>query len=354
MTKRPMVFQLRSKARFLLTHSVPLDKVDAVAEIGLNGLHEKAKARGYTLPLDSLQDAMRFGSGLDGGADGDDHLGMAHQKILAALFQFDVGLPHNKRGWPEWSDPQADDETRPKDRRDTAELFKKRYLQEFAPPERDTTEPLKDEPRKPVSSIDGLASVELKSNQPGDGHSHVGVDISCGRTRIDVSHYEIALRSAVLSIDCGLGKAKLSTVWGYGKPDFIVTGSHGEVRCACTANTQKQHWRLDASGTTLGTFVLDTENKVFVERLAHGDVIMATLATWLKYIAPDDSEAASHPADGDIALLDRTGGEVKLDAKRLTVEQQRIIEHLAKRRLNTDENNYAVVARHEIEFVRRR
>jgi hypothetical protein len=56
----------------------------------------------------------------------------------------------------------------------------------------------------------------------------------------------------------------------------------------------------------------------------------------------------------DIALVDRAGNEAGLDFDELSKEQQLIMAHLAKRALKLDEDNFATVARHELEFVRRR
>lgn len=51
-----------------------------------------------------------------------------------------------------------------------------------------------------------------------------------------------------------------------------------------------------------------------------------------------------------ISLVDEDGKKVSIDPATLTVEQQRVTEHLQKRAFAVDKDNYAEVAFYELEF----
>ena len=129
-----------------------------------------------------------------------------------------------------------------------------------------------------------------------------------------------------------------------------VDGTHGEVRWAWSAGSSaKLRWRLAATGTRLGSMELGPGTLANIEQLSSGEVIRATLSTWLKFVAADETS----PRESPIGIVDRTDGGLKtLPEMEMTVAQRRIIEHLAKLRLNPDVDNEIEIASHEVEFVR--
>lgn len=344
---RPIVFELREKADFLMKHPVPRGRIGADGPLTINALHSRSG-----IPLQSLQTAIGSENEKAGKLPGDSRLGSDHQLKLANLFGFAVGA-QNPAAWPEWHDWEVDDVTHADSRRDTAQRFREAYLRKYAR-SRDTSQALTEGPdREPQrSAIRSLASVWLTSGQTGEGTSDVGVKVSCGLADTGVSHYRITVRVALLEIDCGEARARESSIRGFDAPEFNIKGSMGDVRCSWNGGDAKRlAWLLDGQGASLGTVIFEPGFLSTIEKLAAGDVITATLGTWLKHI---DDETLSNSADtSELALVNRRGEEVGLPGDQLTMEQQRVIEHLRKRVPKLHDDNFAELAFHELEFVTR-
>ncbi|MEM9355829.1 MAG: hypothetical protein AAGB04_06430, partial [Pseudomonadota bacterium] len=161
--------------------------------------------------------------------------------------------------------------------------------------------------------------------------------------------HRITVTSALLEVDCGKARADESTVRGL-KGAFKVEGSAGEVRCSWPGGGDMQvlAWELDAIGASLGTVTLEP-GLARVVRLAEGDIISASLGAWLKSIEPQGAS----PSRADVSLIDRRGDPVSLPAEELSIVQKRIIEHIRKKVLRADDDGFAVLSRHEMQFVRR-
>lgn len=318
------------------------------------------------VPKNSIQRAIGDENEERGTEESDSKLGGAHQKRVAEYFGFTV----------EWEQWRAHDENATEKRLDTAKAFLKRYRGEkpkklnprkrpeagtderettvevAAELERITTEPLKlGRRREPKAFLEGLGTVELHADQTGNGDSSLSFGLNCDEAGVEVSQSPIVLRYAVLIVTLGHARARTDSIKGRGTSGFEVDGGYGPVRCAWSGGTTSRlRYRLAATGSRIGSFTLERASLANVEQLAHGDVIKASLETWLKYIEVDDGELQ----ESSIGVLDRVTGELKAQsAEERTVEQRRIIAHLAKLLLKHDDNNYAIVAEHEIEYVRR-
>lgn len=337
-----------------MRHPVPLRQARESGALSIDAL---ATASG--VPLSSLQDAIREANTVNGIQGGDEKLGPTHQQALAKLFGFVVQTAgprpeQSAEAWPEWIDPAAKVETRPRDRRDTAAKFEERYIREFGE-RRDTSVPIMQaDDRDPERcSIRGLASFELQCGQTEKNHTRVGALISCGTASIDPSPFSITVHAVAVEIDCGRARAAEGTIKGLTTPGFAVQGSQGEVNGAWTGgDTQLLRWILESTVSSLGVVKFEPGELARIERIAPGDVITGSLGTWLKNISADPT---SPPRTVDeIAVVDRLGRPVEMPAQELSTLQLRIIEHLRKRVLDVDDAGYAVLSRHELHFVKRR
>ena len=86
-----------------------------------------------------------------------------------------------------------------------------------------------------------------------------------------------------------------------------------------------------------------------IERMAPGDVISGSLSAWLKNIDGEDIQTRTTDA---IAIVDNRGDPAEILEDNLSIVQRRIIEHFRKRVLELDEDVLAVLARHELQFIR--
>ena len=347
---RPLVYQLREKMDYLMNDGVPLSVIGEHAAISNNRLKALTK-----IGQQSLDNAIHQGNPEHGIDPGDDRLGRDHQKKIGELFKFETRFPENRAGWPEWCDPTVDENTPNSKRRDTAENFRKRYRQEHGPPERDTTEQLMEgEFCSPQSAIDGLACVELTCGQIGKGQANIGVVISCDQAPVENLLSEVSVKRAVLEIACGTARARRSTIKGYGG-QFETVCAYGAVRWTWGAGSSNRlRWRLTATGAKIGTIEINQSDLAVIEHLAHDVALIAAFGTWLKSINAIAPQAVSDQPVENIALLDSDGKEKDLTVEQLTVEQQLVMEHLQKRRLNSDDDNFAVLAKHELRVVRKR
>jgi hypothetical protein len=328
---------------FLMKHAVPRARIGADTPLTINALHTRSG-----IPLQSLQNAIGAENDYSGKLAGDGKLGIEHQSRIANLFGFEVGGPQNPAAWPEWQDWDADEAAPADSRRDTAQKFREAYLRKYRA-SRDTLRQLMEGPeRAPIPcEVRGLASIWLTSGQTGKGTSDIGVHISCGSAHTGVTRYWVSVCAAQLEINCGEARAKIDTIKGLNTPGFAVKGSHGEVSCYWNSgDPMRLTWILDGKGNMLGDIDFEPGLLSTVEKLAPGDVITATLGTWLKNIATGEAPVT------EISLTDRPGGsEIKLDEATLTIEQQRVIEHLRKKVLKLHDDNFAELAKHELEFV---
>jgi hypothetical protein len=199
--------------------------------------------------------------------------------------------------------------------------------------------------------IRGLASLELTCGQTGPGQTNIGARVSCGISPIESFPFLITVHTAQLEIDCGKARAAVDSIKGFADPGFTVRGSKGEVRGTWNGgDTQRLVWLLDATAVSLGVVTFEPGELARVERLAPGDGIAGTLGTWFKNIEAD--ETSPRPTD-DIGIVEKLGNPVEIEGKDFSVLQRRIMEHLRKCALEVDGAGYAILARHELRFVRR-
>ena len=231
-----------------------------------------------------------------------DKLGAEHQQRLADYFGFSMR-------WPEWC--SGFDESVTVRRPDTAEKFRHRYERdapEYLKPrvheevvsggarlvaangssaERDTMERLKrGKRRQPVSPFGALAQIRIEPGQPSAGASQVIVEISCHEANIKGSARAFSLRLAELVIECGEAQGRQSAIPGFDDDAVVQKNSHGSVVFSWRGTMAALRWRASTTGLRIGSVVFDAG---IVEELAHGDVLRASLWTWLKYIEVNES-----------------------------------------------------------------
>lgn len=220
---------------------------------------------------------------------------------------------------------------------------------------RNTDLPLKQGPDPGMvrGPIRGLASIELTCGNTGRGDTVIGVNIACGDAFISVSPYPITVRAGELEIDCGHARATEDSVKGAAQETFgrfDATGSAGMVRCKWSGDFKRLRWILDATGASIGTLIFEPGVLAKIVGLAPGDVIKGTFGTYLKDIESDESAPAK--VLDQFTVVDRLGERPELAGEQLSVLYNRIIEHLRKSVLTTDEG-FAVISSHELHFVER-
>ncbi|MEM7778060.1 MAG: hypothetical protein AAF732_20950 [Pseudomonadota bacterium] len=353
---REKIFELREKVNFLQSHEVPCRRCRVEPGDTVNALAVMLKRNGLEIALSDLQKALRQSDdNPDGIEPGDERLGRGHQQRLAAFFGFEIGWPHNKNGWREWCDPEIAEDVSDSERHDTAEKFIARYCREHRQPDPGAVVMLMEGPAHVPERTPELASVEIEAGQIGEGTADLGVYISCGFASVQQSRFLRTLRAARMQIGFSEeGRARRDTIKGRTEPQFELQGTYGPVRARYGAGTTRQlDWRLDATGVSLGNIDMDI-GFVALERLSDGETVTASIGTWLKDIEPVDEQSDTVAGSGEIAIVDSEGQEVEIAVNELTTEQRRFIEHLELAGLERDEQNFAVLASHELTFVRRR
>lgn len=202
--------------------------------------------------------------------------------------------------------------------------------------------------RPPSMPLGTMAQVLLDQGQPvGPGALQALVELSCHTTHIIGSNSRFSVRRALLAIDCKEARGRREAIAALtGGTVTLINPTNGE-RSTVTwcGSSQLLRWDVVAEGTTIGSVWFDAG---IIEELAHGDVLRVSLSAWLKDI--DASDSGDNAVFGIIDPHGQLAGE---PADALTIEQQRIIQHLNKLKLPVDANGYAEIASHELEVVRK-
>lgn len=290
---------------------------------------------------------------------GSSRLNSDDEEKVAERFEF-------SNDWPEWRDT-----TRLNPHtvgcKDTADAFSKRYGEllrakggqqvNVAPSPKQQPETgdariiageVKAGRRRPPSMPLGtMAQVLLDQGQPvGPGALQALVELSCHTTHIMGSNSRFSVRRALLAIDCKEARGRRDAIAALtGGPVTLINPTNGE-RSTVTwcGSSQLLRWDVVAEGATIGSVWFDAG---IIEELAHGDVLRVSLSAWLKDIDASDSDD-----NAVFGIIDPHGELAEEHADALTIEQQRIIQHLNKLKLPMDGNGYAEIASHELEVVR--
>jgi hypothetical protein len=191
-----------------------------------------------------------------------------------------------------------------------------------------------------------MAQVALELGQPaGPGAHQVLVEVSGHSTNIIGSNRRFSVRRAILAIDCKEAQGRREAIAGINGVPVQLSNANGETTFAWCGTTKLLRWDVTANGARIGYLWFDAG---IIEQLAHGDVLRVSMSAWLKHI--DVAEDEGEPTFG---ILDTNDRLLEQPDTKLTIEQQRLIEHLNKLRLVVDANGYAEIAAGEIEVVRK-
>jgi hypothetical protein len=194
------------------------------------------------------------------------------------------------------------------------------------------------------SRIDGLASVEIQGHQFGRGTAAIELSISCGQP--EVYGKGITIKSGRVELICYPAMLSKGSHRRWMKDDGKVVGNKGPVIIAFEAGTRDAPaWRLTAEGPSIGNIELDPDFAV-LEDLSPGDEIVVILSTWLS-----DVEETDESDSEAISIVEPDGSKLSIPKERLSVAKQRIITHLRKRLLPSDNNGYVELARHTLRIV---
>jgi hypothetical protein len=279
-------------------------------------------------------------------------LGIAHQLKLADEFDFSID-------WPEWRDPlRKERDTR--SLRDTADAFINRITTTAslgATLPSGLAENGMNAQRTRAESPAGkdldlriplgvMAQVRLEFGQAaGPGCHQVLVELSCHAGAIAASNRRFSVRKPQLAIDCGEARGRLDALAGINGTPIIMTNSSGETSFSWIGTRRVPRWEVSASGSKIGYLWFDAG---IVENLAYRDVLRVSMHAWFKHIDVTDGDA-----EAAFGIIDAKHGLLEQPAETVTIEQQRLIEHLAKLTLPADDNGCVEVAAHEIEVVRK-
>ena len=289
-------------------------------------------------------------------------MGEGHQRKLAKLFGFTIDLAV-------WRNRALADEVRA-GRSDTAEAFILWHQKHVGSVEaatkgpdgvespsgtdashastvRDTSEYLKEgRRRRPETQMGALAQVKIEPGQPGQGSTDIVAELSCHGTNIRGSKRVFTLRHVVFRVECGEAQGARDSLLGINGEEVPLTGPYGTVVFAWCGNTSELQWTVTTDGALIGTVFFSAG---IVKDVAHGDVLRASLRTWLKFIQPGED-----PAHEPYGIIDpKTRELLQINEQEMTIEQSRFIEHLNKLTLRSDNNGYVEVASHELELVRK-
>lgn len=305
-------------------------------------------------------------------------LGRGHQRSLAEAFGFEIE-------WEEWRDSLRDDEN-PEGRIDTAAAFKRALLKARKQSKSNGRETksagsialnsssdkgskgqaAESEAAAPVSGarqvvaevvagrrsvattpLGTMARVGLELGQAaGHGAHQFLVEVSCHAANIEGSRRRFSVRHALLAIDPKHARGRRDAIAGITGSPLILQNPNGETATfAWCGSLRLLRWEVSAGGVAIGYLWFDAG---VIEELAHGDILRVSLSAWIKHIDVVDDE--TEPVFG---ISDAKGNLLDQGSEAMTVEQQRLIEHLNKLTLPSDGNGYAEVASEELEVVRK-
>jgi hypothetical protein len=354
---RVRVHELRDKLKFLAR---------------LIGVSRTALARKAGIPPTSLSRAVKQANPKEGIEEGDSELGRGHCENLGKLFGFLGVVDGVEPIWREWIDLHPE----PGSRKDTAAAFRAKYLEVYGngvggtaggarprsandapliaeqkpPSVRVTTDLLQEgEFRNVLEHFPGLASLKLCVGNTGRGETVLSAEIDCNEADVEVSLVPIVLRAAIVSVACGKARAKQESITGRGTADgHVENGSHGPVHWVWRGNSSVLRWRVHGKEARIGNFSIDLAKIV---ELAIGDVLRGSISAWLKHIEPATGWRQPNAIAHVHVYRDEPG---RYDtAEDISTAQVRLMEHLRKMFLKTDDNNYAELSSHEIEFIGR-
>lgn len=287
-------------------------------------------------------------------------LGKTHRDRLAEKFGFPPDMP-------EWIAPaRLTGDTGPGP--DTAEAFAAKYRSDYAAATSvasKAVDPISSVDEKTTNAVRDVAAVLTAGNRrpgfsplgtmaqlaldlgqsAGPGAHQILVEVSCHKGNIIGSSRRFAVRRALLSIDCGDARGRRAALPGINGLPVVLKNSCGETRFVWSGIERLLRWEVAAGGATIGYLWFDAG---VVEGLAPGDLLRVSLSAWLKHI--DTDEFDEDPAFG---IIDSAGELAQLPQETFTVEQRRLVEHINKLTLNSDDNGQAEIAAAELELVRK-
>lgn len=283
-------------------------------------------------------------------------LGRKDQEALAAAFGFEVT-------WEEWLDPLRVDRG-PGRGIDTADAFKKRLFDKTllcggadvlaAPPEvhafakgmsgRSSSETAIGRRRNTFTPLGLMAQVALDLGQPAGVDAYqVLVEISCHASNICDSDSRFSVRNAVINIQCGDARGRREAITGITRSPVVLENASGNTSFMWCGSVDTLRWEMAAGSSTIGYHWFDAG---VVENILKGKVLRIFLSAWLKHIEP-----AEAVAEVGLSAIDTSSETSPVPSETLSVEQQRLIEHVTKLRLSLDGNGYAEIASSELEIV---
>lgn len=291
-------------------------------------------------------------------------LGIKDLERITKVFGFQAIDKKDEKGrilvpvWPPWLDVLGF--ARGDERQDTAANFVKEYRKLHSTPDVDleTVTVAGAEGREPLvddgsalkviadyadpSPMPGLASIIIYAGQTRLNKTLISATVFTDQYLVPETGKWLKVVMGVFSINCGKALADLRSV-----KSFKIDGSNGPVDWTVSGPSRTApRWRIESiSGKPLGDVGADPISLVNVEGLADGDEIEATFGTWFSLLS--SAVVLEHGS--------KTANDKNVDASQVPFNsaQQKLAALLEKRCVDTDETNYAVIARYKIAFGRR-
>jgi hypothetical protein len=222
-----------------------------------------------------------------------------HENKMSPLAQTGLARACNFRvDWEEWNDPHANGQTLHEKRKDTAERFRQRYLQENrsqskgepAAPRRTGVRLMATRPYAPQAYDQHLASIELQASQSGPGEPWpISVELICWDAPVE--WVVIAVKRGRLYMDCGNAHADPN-----GQP---AEADYSRAACKITIRrtrpSPQPSWEIIADPGPIGMLSLP-HDFCLVHKLAAGDILAASFRVYIKDL---DLVEPPQPPDGE-------------------------------------------------------
>ncbi len=289
-----------------------------------------------------MAEAIELGDAqLEGAKDNRDRLSLAALEALAGYFGFDHTWTEFRNGTNEEFARRynAENQFRPKVRRLEEQEHRSDVLLTKGP-----------ERAQVPSKIPGLASILGIVARYGRGRADFGFEVSCGAPPL-IGDYRAAIKRGYVQVDCGKALLLRESRKGFGEPYEVRTGQCSWQVGWDAATLNVPRWWVEAVGcASIGDFEVPPDFAT-VEALSPGDLVGFSFCVWRKDYDLQASEGVPPLDNEEIAVVDKSGNEIVLNAEELSRLKQRIIAVIGKEALPDDGSGLAVLATHEIEFI---